>query len=498
MTISFDFVIIGSGMGGSTMAYALADTGASILILERGDFLPQEADNWDVAGVARYRADETWFDHAGQPIYPRIYYNVGGNTKVYGAAMLRYREEDFAGVAHHGGDTVPWPISYAELAPYYNQAEALLGVHGQAGEDSAEPPRGPFPLPPMPHEPVIEQLAASWRAQGLHPFHLPVCIDFGPGGSCIRCETCDGFPCKIHAKGDAETRQLRHALQHDNVTLWTNALVERLTTTPDGTAIASAVVRHRGEQKIIGGGTFILSAGSINSPALLLRSKNEQFPRGLANNSSGLVGRNYMAHNNSVLMAVDPQRKNPTHFQKSLAINDFYHGGSSSGHPMGHVQMRGKIKPGMLRRKADPQLSSRADYLAERSVDLWLMSEDLPDPENRVHVDDSGRLHLIWRPNNVRPHLELVERMTAVMREAGYPEIYVERRTVETISHQCGTLRFGTDPATAVLDPFCRSFDLPNLFVVDTSFYPSSAAVNPALTLAAQALRVAEYLKTAV
>ncbi len=498
--LHFDFVIIGSGMGGSAMAYGLKDTGASILILERGDFLPQEPENWDTQEVSlkgRYRADEQWLDRDNQPIQPRVYYNVGGNTKVYGAAMLRYREQDFLGIEHEEGHSMPWPITYQDLRPYYDEAEHLLGVHGQVGEDPLEPPRDEFPFPAMPHEPVIEELAESLRQQGLHPFHLPVSIDFGPDGKCVRCQTCDGFPCQVQAKGDAETSFLRPALRHENVTLWTKALVERLIPSDDGKRVERVEIKRGGQTLEIWADTFILSAGSINSPALLLKSKTDQFPNGLANNVSGLVGRNYMAHNNSVIMAISQEKPNPTHFQKTLALNDFYLTGSKNDKPLGHIQMRGKILPEMLLKKKDPRLTTFNKLAAEHSIDLWLMSEDLPNAENRVHIDGRGKIHLIWEPNNVSPHETLVETASEMMRQAGYPIIFAERRGVETISHQCGTLRFGDDPNSAVLDPYCRSFELPNLYVVDTSFYPSSAAVNPALTLAAQALRVAEHLSGA-
>jgi choline dehydrogenase-like flavoprotein len=491
----FDLVIIGAGMGGSTMAYALKDTGASILVLERGDFVPQEAQNWEVSGVARYRANEIWFDEQDRPIHPRIYYNVGGNSKVYGAAMLRYRVQDFEGVTYEEGQTVPWPISYQELRPYYDEAERLLGVHGQPGEDPTEPPRGDFPWLAVPHEPVIEELAQKLRQQGLHPFHLPVAVDLNGTGSCIRCRTCDGFPCRVQAKGDAETRFLRPALAGGSVELWTNARVERVFTDDAGKRVDRVALTYNGEKRLVKADQFVLSAGAINSPALLLKSKSDKFPAGLANNSSGLVGRNYMAHNNSVIMAVSPWHKNPTHFQKTLAFNDFYLAGGGADQPLGNVQMRGKILPDMLKKKDSFLLRTFSRFWAERSVDLWIMSEDLPDPNNRVWVDDRGRVHLIKRPNNLKPHLELVEKTKEIMRQAGYPVVFSERRGIETISHQCGTLRFGHDPKTAVLDPWCRSFDLPNLYVVDTSFYPSSAAVNPALTLVAQALRVADKIK---
>ncbi len=493
---TYDIAIIGSGMGGSAVAYGLRASGARILLIERGDFIPAEAANWDpdaVAGAGRYACDDTWYDRSGQPFRPRAYYAVGGNTKVYGAAMLRYRAQDFEGVEHHAGRSERWPIRYADLAPYYDQAERLLGVRGAAGEDPTEPPRGPFALPPVPHEPLIEELAARLRAQGLHPFHLPVAVDMETTGACVRCGTCDGFPCRLYAKGDAETRFLRPALATGALDLWTNSTVERLETTPDGRRVARAQVRAGGSLRTVQAGLFVLAAGSINSPALLLRSATDRHPNGLAN-SSGWVGRGYMAHNNSVIMALAPERLNPTLFQKTLAVNDFYLGGSSSGHPMGNIQMRGKVLPAHLRRKA---YIARGDEeaIAARSVDFWLMSEDLPDPDNRVFVDGSGRLHLHWTPNNQEPHCNLVERTREILRAAGFTTFYEERRGVGTISHQCGTTRFGSDPAASVLDPFCRSWDLPNLFVVDTGFYPSSAAVNPALTLTAQALRVAEHIQ---
>jgi choline dehydrogenase-like flavoprotein len=420
---------------------------------------------------------------------------VGGNTKVYGAAMLRYREQDFESVEHSEGRSERWPIRYADLAPFYARAEAILGVHGAAGEDPTEPPREAFPFGPVSHEPVIEELAASLRMQGLHPFHLPVAVELQSNGACIRCGTCDGFPCRVHAKGDAEISFLRPALANRAVALWTNALVERLETTPDGKRVASATVRVGGERRTVRADIFVLAAGSVNSPALLLRSANAHHPNGLAN-SSGWMGRGYMAHNNTVIMALAPGKTNPTLFQKTLAFNDFYAGGSQAGHPLGHVQMRGKILPEHLRRKAYIARGSEAE-IAERSVDFWLMSEDLPKHENGVRLDSSGRLHLHWTPNNEAPHRELVTRTRAILQEAGFTTFFEERRGVGTVSHQCGTTRFGNNPATAVLDPWCRSYDLPNLFVVDTGFYPSSAAVNPALTLAAQALRVAEQIGTA-
>jgi len=495
----FDVVIIGSGFGGATVAHVLKDTGASILILERGGFLKQEKANWDVAEVAlkkRYDSKDTWYDQRGRAFQPRMYYYVGGNSKVFGGAAFRLRELDFFSRAHEGGSTVAWPFPYAELEPYYQRAEALLEVHGKKGEDPTEPPRGEYPFPPISHEPLIEELAGKLKEQGLHPFHLPLAIDQGPGGRCQKGSPCDGFPCMVRAKADAENRLLRPILlkKTPNVSLWTNALVVRLETSEDGGSVAQARVVHEGQEVLVSGKLFVLAAGAVNSAALLLKSKNSRHPNGLAN-SSGLVGRYFMSHHYTVLLALHPWRKNPSNFQKTLAVNDYYHGGSATGKPLGNIQMRGKVKPEMLKSRRSWLLRAFSKAIAERSVDLWVMSEDLPDPDNRVEVDEQGRVHLIRRPTNLRAHRQLVSKAKAMMHKAGYPICITDRRGIEAIQHQCGTARFGNDARSAVLDPWCRAFDLSNLYVVDASFFPSSGAVNPSLTIVAQALRAAEHIR---
>lgn len=494
----FDFVIIGSGMGGAATAHVLKDTGRRILILERGDYLKQEKQNWDITEVAekhRYDADEVWYDEKGRPFNPRIYYNVGGNTKVYGAAALRLREEDFSSREHKGGRTFSWPFSYGELAPYYDKAEALLEVHGRAGEDPTEPARGGFPFPAIEHEPEIGRLAERIAGQGLHPIHLPLAIDQGPGGRCRKGSPCDGFPCMVRAKGDAENRLLRPILlkKTENVTLWTKSLVERLETDESGRQVVRAVILRDGKRIEVQAGTFILSAGAVNSAALLLRSKNERHPDGLAN-SSGQVGRNFMSHNNSVILALSPWRKNPTNFQKTLAVHDYYNSGSADRRPLGAIQMRGKVKPQMLKNKPKLLLRLFRRFLAGRSLDLWIMSEDLPLSENRVTVDEQGRIHLARKETNTAAHLELLQRARRMMRRAGYPICILDRRGVSAIQHQCGTVRFGNDPSSSVLDQWCRAHDVDNLYVIDSSFFPSSGAVNPSLTILAQALRAAGHI----
>jgi choline dehydrogenase-like flavoprotein len=494
----FDLVIIGSGMGGGTLAYALRDSGRKILLVERGDFLPKEPENWSPEAVfdgKRYKTTELWYDASGKPFSPGVHYFVGGNTKVYGAALPRLREQDFESLEHEEGTSLAWPIRYAELAPYYDRAEEMLWVHGEEGSDPTDPPRSkPFPFPPLAHEPYIEELRSRLSKQGLHPFYLPMGVDWRDGGSCIRCRTCDGFPCQVSAKADAETNCVRPALQFESMTLWTRSRVRRLRTDPSGQTIVAAEIEKEGQLIDVQAETFVLSAGAANSTAILLRSANTAHPAGLANRS-GLVGRNYMVHNNTALMAVDPFRKNPTMFQKTMAVNDFYlHGEEGNPYPLGNLQLLGKLQAGMLTANQRWVPRQILAALAGRSVDWWVMSEDLPDPENRVTVDANGGIVVHWRPTNLRTHVRLTTAAIRMLRQAGYLLVFTQRMGIETNSHQCGTARFGEDPANSVLDPFCRAHAVKNLFVVDSSFFPSSAAVNPALTIAAQALRVADHI----
>ena len=495
----YDFIIIGTGMGGGTLAYALRESGAKILLLERGDFLPREPQNWQVEAIFkenRYKPAENWIDASdGSGFKPGVHYYVGGNTKVYGAALPRFRVEDFGAIEHEGGTAPAWPISYADLEPYYNIAEALFFVHGRAGDDPSEPPRSqPYPYPEVPHEPYVAALIAKLRAQGLHPYCLPMAVDLREGGRCIRCKTCDGFPCKVRAKGDAEICLVRPAVECGNVELWTNAKACRIRTDESGLRATAVEVERGGERQTVSADRIIVACGAVNSAVLLLRSANSHHPEGLAN-SSGLLGRNYMMHNNTALTAVAPLKTNPTIFQKTTAVNDFYFGDDDFKWPMGNIQALGKLQAGMLSAAKPYMPKPLLTAMANRSMDWWVMSEDLPDRENRVFLGPSGEVKVQWKPNNRVAHRQLIQRAIRMMRRAGYSFVFTETLGIETNSHQCGTARFGTDPADSVLDPFCRSHDVENLYVMDSSFFPSSTAMNPALTICAQALRVADHLQ---
>ncbi|MCO6060456.1 GMC family oxidoreductase [Pseudomonas sp. MOB-449] len=498
--VTCDVLVIGSGMGGSTFAHALRNQGLSVVVVERGDFLPREIQNWSadaVFGEGRYRNAEQWLDAQNQPFSPGVFYYVGGNTKFYGAMLPRFREEDFGEIHHAEGISPAWPISYAEMEPYYCEAETLYKVHGTAGQDPTEPWRSrPYPSPGLEHDPALNNLEESMRKAGLHPFAMPAAVDYGPDRPCVLCSTCDGYPCLVDAKGDAEVSALRPALQGTNVSLLTRTKIERLHTSEDGLRVTEAEGVRDGKTIRIRAQRFALACGAVNSATLLLKSTNAQHPKGLGN-SSGLVGRNYMVHNSTFLVAVDPRRENKVMFQKTLALNDWYHASKDSVFPLGNVQMLGKIREPMISgtRPWVPKLVSR--YLTNHSVDLYLTSEDLPTLENRVEYDPEQKaIKVFWQPNNLKAHERLVEKTSALMRYAGYPLVLTERMGIGTNSHQCGTAVMGKDSSRSVLDSNCKMHDLENLWVVDSSSFPSSAAVNPALTIAANALRVAATFTT--
>ena len=495
MPSSPDVVIIGSGIGGGTLAYRLVQHGLTVTILERGGFLPQEPENWDVNAVffdQKYVPEETWLDKEGTPFRPGTYYYVGGSSKLYGGAMLRLRERDFENLEHADGISPAWPISYRQLAPYYDLAEKLYLVHGQAGVDPTEPPDiPPYPYPALDHEPVIERVARALKQQGINAFPLPLAVQRHEGGPCVRCKTCDGFPCKVHAKTDAEVAAIKPALATGRLTLKTNSKATLLILTSDGKRVNAVEYEREGLIERITAPVIVLSASAVNSAVLLLRSACDEARHGIAN-SSGVVGRNYMAHNNTALMSIG-WKINDTNFQKTICINDFYFGDDAFNYPMGNIQGLGKLQAGMLTAKQKFLPNFAGNLMAERSVDWWVMSEDLPDPENRVILQgDKIRLH--YTANNMAGHKRLTDKAVSLMKKIGFKLNIAKHMGGLSVSHQCGTVRFGSDPSKAALNEFCRSFDHDNLFVVDASFFPSSAAVNPALTIAAQAIRVADHM----
>ncbi|MFJ4926738.1 GMC oxidoreductase [Streptomyces sp. NPDC088736] len=515
----YDVIIVGTGAGGGTLAHRLAPTGKRILLLEKGGYLPRERDNWDSTAVfvkGKYRAPEFWFDKHGEPFPPEINYYVGGNTKFFGAALFRLRPEDFGELRHHDGVSPAWPLGYDDLEPYYTQAEHLYRVHGRHGEDPTEGPAGaPYAHPPVRHEPRIQQLSDDLEKQGLHPFHLPIGVDLtqddrggaAHGSACIRCDRVDGFPCPLGAKSDAQVVCVDPALAHPDVELVTHADVRRLETDPGGRTVTRVVATvGDGFTREFSADIVVVACGAVNSAALLLRSAGDRHPRGLAN-SSDVVGRYYMRHNNLALMALS-REPNDTVFQKTLALNDWYLGSDDWDHPLGGIQMLGKSDAAQIHAEA-PRWAGHVtpdlpfEVMARHAVDFWLCGEDLPAADNRVTLDRDGRIHLALDENNNTAGLErLRHRLQGMLGHLGMHEhhllphsIYLHKgMPIGATAHQAGTVRFGTDPRTSALDLHCKAHDLDNLYVVDTSFFPSIGAVNPSLTAIANALRVGDHL----
>lgn len=510
--MNYDFIIVGSGAGGGTLAQHLAPSGKKILILERGDWLPREPQNWNPDSVFvenRYISPETWYDMDGKAFQPQVHYFVGGATKMYGAALYRLRKEDFGELKHYEGISPAWPISYEEMEPYYTKAEHLYQVHGQRGIDPTEPPSSaPYAFPPVSHEPRIQKLYDDLKKAGFHPFPAPCAIMLNEKAMafsrCVRCNTCDGFPCLVQAKADAEMIGVRPALTFPNVTLLTNALALKLETDASGRNVNAVIAELNGKLERFEGKIVVVSCGAVNSAKLLLMSANEKHPNGLANGSDQ-VGRHYMFHNSQAVLALSLE-SNHTQFQKTLSINDFYFGMEGFNFPMGNIQMIGKSL-GPMYKGEKPLLTALVpemflDKIAEHAVDFWLSTEDLPDPNNRVTVDKQGKVTMHYTPNNQVAQKKLYEKLKSMLGHLGmHPDHLIPRHAymktaipLAGVAHQAGTCRFGNDPKTSVLDTNCKAHELENLYVVDTSFFPSIGAVNPSLTAIANAIRVGDHL----
>lgn len=512
MSGNYDIIVIGSGAGGGTLARQLAPSGKRILILERGDWLKREALNWDAKAVFvenRYISPDIWYDSTGKAFQPQIHYFVGGATKLYGAALYRLRKEDFGELREYDGISPAWPISYEDMEPYYTRAEQMYLVHGARGVDPTEPPSSaPYPCPPVSNEPRIQQLFEDLKKAGFHPFPAPCGIMLSEqdmaDSKCIRCQTCDGFPCLVHAKSDAEMIGIRPALHYPNVTLLRNSKVLKLNTNANGTAVKEVLVARDGETEKFSGDIVVVSCGAANSAKLLLMSANEKHPNGLANGSDQ-VGRNYMFHNSTAVLAISKE-PNPTFFQKTISLNDFYFGMDGFDYPMGNIQMVGKSVGEMYKgeKPVEAELAplGMLDDIAHHAVDFWLGTEDLPDPNNRVTVDNVGNITLSYTSNNQVPTKKLYDKLKSMIGHLGmHPDhliprcVYLKNEIpVAGVAHQAGTCRFGKDPKTSVLDVNCKAHELDNLYVVDTSFFVSIGAVNPSLTAMANAIRVGEHL----
>jgi choline dehydrogenase-like flavoprotein len=514
MAEEYDVIVVGTGAGGGTLAHTLAPTGKRILLLERGTFLTREHANWDPGPVfvdGRYISPDTWYDGDGTPFQPQVHYFVGGATKLYGAALYRLRPEDFGELRHTDGISPAWPVSYEDFEPWYTKAEWLYQVHGDHGADPTEGPWSrQYPWPPVSHAPRIQQISDALQAGGYHPFPAPcgIMLDEAdrPASHCIRCATCDGYPCLVHAKADADVIAVRPLLDLPNVTLVTGAEVVRLETDPAGRSVTGVVVDRGGDGKeeVYRSDIVVLAAGAVNTAKILLRSGSDAHPAGLANGSDQ-VGRNYMYHVSKAVSAFG-EEPNDTVFQKTLGLNDFYLPGGEREFPLGNIQMLGKSNSGAMKGE-EPHLTKLVpgwslDEAAKHAVDFWLTTEDLPMPDNRVTVDRAGNVRLACTETNQSEAADLYAEFRKILNHVGLAKHHVLHKSfymsmnipVAAVAHQAGTCRFGTDPAASVLDVNCKAHEVDNLYVADTSFFPSIGAVNPALTAIANGIRVGEHI----
>jgi choline dehydrogenase-like flavoprotein len=514
MADQYDVIIIGTGAGGGTLAHTLAPSGKRILLLERGNFLTREMDNWDPGQVfvdGKYISPDTWYDDDGTPFQPQVHYFVGGATKMYGAALYRLRPEDFGEIRHVDGISPAWPISYADFEPWYTKAEWLYHVHGAHGEDPTEGPWSrEYPWPAVAHEPRIQSISDALSQAGYSPFHAPCGILLNeadrPASTCIRCATCDGYPCLVHAKSDAEVIAVRPLLDLPNVTLLVNSEVIRLQTDAAGKTVTGVLVDHGGDGKeeVYSGDIVVLAAGAANTAKILLRSASDAHPAGLANGSDQ-VGRNYMFHDSKAVSGFGAE-PNDTVFQKTLGLNDFYVAGDGREWPLGNIQMLGKSNAAAMKGE-EPHLTKLVPHwslaeAAHHAVDFWLTTEDLPLASNRVTVDANGNIHLAHTGTNQTEASGLYEEMRKILNHLGLAKHHVLHKSfymsmnipIAGCAHQAGTCRFGADPATSVLDVNCKAHEVDNLYVADTSFFPSIGAVNPGLTAIANGIRVGEHI----
>jgi choline dehydrogenase-like flavoprotein len=487
-----DLIVIGSGAGGATFAAACAAAGKGVLVLERGPrHAPAGAAHDELATLVERRPyADLPVEVNGAPRRPYVGGGAGGSTALYGAALLRPSRDDFHPGRHYG-TRLPravwdWPLDYDDLEPYYTEAERLFGVAGPAADDFGPlaRPSGGYPAPPRPLEPINRRLVSANRARGLKPFRLPLAIDFA---RCLGCGSCPGFLCPTGARRSAAQLVDAAVAGGARLRLQTGVEAERLVRDGGG-RVAGVLARDRatGERTVYRARRYVLAAGALGSPLLLLQS-------GLG---GPLVGRNYMFHLSPLVAGVFAR---PTGaeaaFVKQVGFADYYFGTRRFAHKLGLIQSLPVPGPLMLAKGGLRRLPAAAlRFLRRRLLPLVGIVEDLPNPDNRVSLapDGTARLRHAFSAYDVERGRQLSRLMARILRRAG--ALFCVKKSFpsdEHLAHQCGTLRFGRSPADAVLDPDCRLFGQPNVFVADGSFFPTSLGVGPALTIIANALRVA-------
>jgi len=478
----YDFVVIGSGAGGGTLAHELAACDARVLLIEAGDWLRPTAPG---AGepLGRYIGD--YYPDRSVPIEV-----VGGQTKFYGAALYRYRESDFAAVEHEAGTTPGWPLDYAELAPFYDRVEAVYKVHGDPGLDRTEPPRGrPLPHSHLPHSPTVARMVARLAEVGAEPAPIPRALLWqNASGPCQLCATCDAHLCRVEAKGDTDIAAVRPALASGRVTLLTRTRALRILTDPSGRQATGVEVERDGERAIVPAGGIVVSAGLEATVALLRRSRTGAWPEGLGN-AGGALGRYLAGHSTGMLFPFVSLRKMADEHTKTFAINQFYHGDSTWRWPLGVIQMSGQMP---MWREVGRAIRPIAHILARHALTAFYMTEALPGRDTGFRFDGDRLVGKQDAIHNMRTFRHMRKLATGMFRQAGYPVL--ARRRPPYLWHETGGARMGDDPATAVVDRNLAVHGIAGLHVVDASVLPSAGAVNTGLTIMALASRLAMNL----
>ena len=495
--IHYDVIVIGSGAAGGTIAGQLAASGKRILLLERGGVMPladQNVADVDLFRKDRYHPGEQWFGTDGDPFSPQTIYALGGNTKVWGGVLERMREREFGGLPLQEGAAPDWELTYGDFAPYYERAEQLYRVHGDAGVDPTEPGRsGPYGHTPRSFEPWVVELKAALERQGTHPYALPLTWS----------ESAED------PTGDAELFGVDLAKQLENVCVRHRVKVRRLHVNPSGTEVRAVEAEIDGHAWLFSGDLVVLAAGAINTAAILLRSATEHHSRGLSNGSDQ-VGRNLMKPQltSIIQLAAAP---NSGRYGRSLGVTDYLWGDSNVSFPLGSIATGGGVLQDALFAESPPVLSLVTklmpnfglEQLAARSVTWWAMSPVLPDAHNRVTLR-GNHLQIHYLPNNREAHDRLVYRWIDTLKKVeNDPLCHVVKPApthprgeapLTVMGSVCGTCRMGSNPATSVVDLQGRSHELANLYIADASVFPSCPAVGMGLTVIANALRIGDQL----
>ncbi len=475
MNAQYDVVIIGSGAGGSSLAHRLATGGRKVLLVERGQEVAKTVD-----GTDRYLYHVLGLD---QPVS-----FIGGQTKFYGAALYRMRESDFREVQHEAGVSPAWPITYQELEPYYLEAERLYRVHGAPDGDPTEPPRsGPFPHPPLPHDPVVAKVVERLNASGTQVAAIPRGIDYGPGRPCTLCPNCDSHACAVDAKMDADTAALRPALATGNVELAAGVECLKVLTSEDGTRTTGVLLKADGVERVVEAGIVVVSCGIPGSALLLRRSKTKAHPEGLGNNQ-GLLGRYLAGHSSGVIFPILGLKSIWGRHTKTFAINAFHDEAPGTGLPGGVIQVSGQAP---IWEGASKITKPIVKFIARRSLLIFYMTESLPTKEAGL-VFEGDEVKEVIRPlHNDKTFANLRNLAASLFRKAGYPVI---TRSRNDLWHQVGTARMGVSPETSVTDTECQVHGISGLYVVDASVLPTAGTVNTGLTIIALALRTGDSI----